>query len=129
LAKQDPCVAFGVRFTLNTLNTTVASAITYPTTLTTAAPAKANVSKNFTVTGTLTSGTTAIKNQTITLQRSLNNSTFVTVAGHTNTTNASGGYTLTTKETATGTYYYRGYYAGNATYAAAASKGVKVVVS
>jgi hypothetical protein len=37
--------------------------------------------------------------------------------------------TLTTKETATGTYYYRGYYAGNATYAAAASKGVKVVVS
>ena len=119
-----------MRCTLNTLNTTIASAITYPTTLTTAAPAKANVSKNFTVTGTLASGTTAIKNQTITLQRSLNNSTFVTVAGHTNTTNASGGYTLTTKETATGTYYSRGgYYAGNATYAAAASKGVKVVVS
>ena len=38
-------------------------------------------------------------------------------------------YTLTTKEPTAGTYYYRAYYTGNATYAAATSKGVKVVVS
>jgi len=68
-------------------------------------------------------GSAAIKNQNITLQRSLNNSSWVTIAGHANMTNASGGYQLTTNETATGTYYYRGYYAGTSSYAAATSKG------
>jgi hypothetical protein len=103
--------------------------VKYPTTLTAAARSPAPVGRNITITGNLTTGSTAIKNQTITLQRSIDNKTWATVAGHTNTTNATGGYTLTTKEPTAGTYYYRGYYSGNATYAAATSKGVKVVVS
>jgi hypothetical protein len=49
------------------------------------------------------------------LQRSLNNSTWVTVAGHTNATNATGGYRLTTNESTAGTYYYRAHYAGTST--------------
>jgi hypothetical protein len=113
----------------NATSATFNVTVKYPTSLTAAAPAMASVGTNFTVTGRLLNGTTSLAHQNVTLQRSLNNSTWVTITGKTNTTNATGGYTLTTKEPTAGTYYYRGYYTGNATYAAATSKGVKVVVS
>jgi hypothetical protein len=93
------------------------------------APAAAGVGKNITVVGKLTNGTTALKTQTITLQRSLDNKTWANVTTPANKTNASGGYSLVTNEVAAGTHYYRAYYAGSTTYAASASKGAKVVVS
>jgi len=98
-----------------------------PTTLTATALATASVTKNFTINGTLSAGTTGIADATITLQRSTDSSTWSNVT--TNQTNASGDYQFSQNESAAGIYYYRTAYDGNDTYANATSNVVTVTVN
>lgn len=98
-----------------------------PAALTAAAPAAASVTKNFTISGKLSAGTTGIDSQTITLRRSTDNATWKNVT--TAKTNATGGYAFSKKETAAGIYYYRTAYDGNDTYANATSNVVKINVN
>jgi len=85
------------------------------------------VSQPFTISGTLTNGTTPLAGATIQLQKNVSG-TWTDVAGKTNTTTALGTYNITTSEPTAATYQYRTTYAGNATYQNTTSSVVTVTV-
>jgi hypothetical protein len=83
------------------------------TALTATAPASAESSQDFTVTGQLTSGGAGIGNQLITLQRSTDTQTWnIVTTTWTWPSGTVGGYLFTVNEAAPGTVYYRTLYAG-----------------
>ncbi len=96
------------------------------TILTASAPSSALVNQNFSVTGQLTANGAPFPTRTVYLQRSTNNVTFMNVTSM--KTNDTGGYAFSRTESATGIYYYRTAYDGNATYANATSNVVNVTV-
>src|SRR5665647_3298691 len=94
-----------------------------PTTLTVTAPTTVTVNQNFTINGTLTSGTSGIPAAAITLQRSTDNVQYTNVS--INQTTSTGAYQFSWNESTPGTYYYRATFPGNAIYTA--SSAVKTV--
>ena len=91
---------------------------------------RGNATQNFTVSGKLTSGGKPLTGQHITLQRSTDNMTWTNLTPPVaKTTNATGGYSFSINETASGVYYYHATYAGNTTYLNATSNVVKVTVT
>lgn len=89
-------------------------------------PETATATKNFTINGTLSVGTTGIADATITLQRSIDNAIWSNVT--TNQTNSTGGYQFSKNDSAAGTYYYRTAYDGNDTYGNTTSGVVEITV-
>jgi cytochrome oxidase Cu insertion factor (SCO1/SenC/PrrC family) len=98
-----------------------------PTNLTATALTTASATKDFTISGTLSAGSSGIADTSITLQRSTDNVTFSNEISA--TTDRSGGYQFSQNESAVGTYSYRTAYDGNATYANAKSNVVTVIVN
>jgi len=96
------------------------------TNLSATAPQTASFNQNFTINGTLSSGTSGITDANITLQRSADNATWNNVT--TTTTDATGNYQFSRNESAAGTYYYSTDYDGNDSYANATSNVVSVRV-
>ena len=90
--------------------------------------AAVTISKQFTISGTLTATDTPIAGAAVQLQKNVSG-TWTNVTGKTSTTATTGAYRINTSEAAVGNYQYRTTYAGNDTYAGANSTsiGVKVV--
>jgi hypothetical protein len=91
-----------------------------------ASPTTVSMKQNFTINGTLSTGTTSIAGAAVTLQRSTNNAAWTNAT--TNVTDVNGNYQFSYNESAAGTYYYRAAYSGNATYGSVTSNTVSVNV-
>jgi len=113
-----------------TSNTVSVQVTTIPTQLSAAANlTSVAINAPFTVNGTLnTTDGAAIAGATVQLQKNLSG-TWTNVTGETNITDSNGAYSISTSESAAGTYQYRAFYAGNDTYSNATSNTVTVAVS
>ena len=99
-----------------------------PTTITvTASTTTPAVNQPFTLSGTLTAGTTPLSGKTITLLRADPSGTWG--AAGTATTAANGAYAFTRSESSQGVYNYYVYFAGDGTHSTATSNTVTVTVS
>ena len=98
-----------------------------PSLTATASPTTVKLSQSFTISGTLSAGTTRIAGAKITLQNSTDDATWNNVT--TTATDATGNYQFSNTESATNIYYYRTAYDGNATYDNATSNVVNVNVN
>jgi C1A family cysteine protease len=92
-----------------------------------ASPTTVSMKQNFTINGTLSTGTTSIAGAAVTLQRSTNNAAWTNAT--TNVTDVNGNYQFSYNESAAGTYYYRAAYSGNATYGSVTSNTVSVNIT
>ena len=95
-------------------------------TLTITAPPLVSANQGFTISGSLTYGTTDITSATISLQRSADGVAWNLIG--TTTTDDSGNYSFINSESAAGTHQYQTTYAGNAPYIGATSRSVTVTV-
>ena len=113
--------------TSNTVSVNVTVAPLSTTLNATISTTTAYVNENFTINGTL-NATDPIAGAPIQLQKNVSG-TWTNVTGKTNTTTATGAYTISTSEPAVGTYQYRTTYDGNDIYANATSSSVSVTVN